>query len=303
MLEKIEYGGWKNCLKLSNENIELVVTTDVGPRIIRLGFVGAQNLFKEFKNQLGRKKDDHWLCYGGHRLWHAPEDPERTYWPDNAPVEHEWKNETLLLQAPVEASSGIRKEMEIRMDKKDASVRVTHRLVNLGLWPVETAAWCLSVMAQGGVAVVPQEPFKPHSDALLPARPMVLWYYTDMEDPRWKWASQWIELHQDPSDGKQQKVGILNKQGWAAYRLGHHLFVKKFNYVENAQYPDYGCNTELYTDADILEVESLSPMQSLSPKGGSLEYVETWHLGKTRTPAEEDWVKKDLLPLVMQTGR
>ena len=48
-LEKTEYAGWKNCVRLSNGEIELVVTTDVGPRVIRLGFVGGQNLFKEFK--------------------------------------------------------------------------------------------------------------------------------------------------------------------------------------------------------------------------------------------------------------
>jgi hypothetical protein len=35
-LEKISYGGWTNCLKLSGDGIELIVTLDVGPRVIRL---------------------------------------------------------------------------------------------------------------------------------------------------------------------------------------------------------------------------------------------------------------------------
>ena len=47
--EKYYYGGWKNCIRLSNGRIELVATTDVGPRIIRFAEVNGKNLFKEFK--------------------------------------------------------------------------------------------------------------------------------------------------------------------------------------------------------------------------------------------------------------
>jgi hypothetical protein len=44
-LENITYGGWENCLKLSVDSLELVVTLDVGPRVIRLGRSGGQNIF------------------------------------------------------------------------------------------------------------------------------------------------------------------------------------------------------------------------------------------------------------------
>ncbi|GAJ16373.1 unnamed protein product, partial [marine sediment metagenome] len=54
-----------------------VVTTDVGPRIVRFGFVGDQNLFREFKQQQGKTGGDKWLIYGGHRFWHAPEEKLR----------------------------------------------------------------------------------------------------------------------------------------------------------------------------------------------------------------------------------
>jgi hypothetical protein len=50
-VEKTEYKGWPNCYRVSNGEIELIVTGDVGPRIIRFGFVGGQNLFKEFADQ------------------------------------------------------------------------------------------------------------------------------------------------------------------------------------------------------------------------------------------------------------
>ena len=32
-IERIQYGGWPNCFRVSNGKIELIVTGDVGPRI------------------------------------------------------------------------------------------------------------------------------------------------------------------------------------------------------------------------------------------------------------------------------
>ncbi len=52
-VEKTEYKGWRNCYRVSNGEVELIITADVGPRIIRFGFPGGQNLFKEFAEQLG----------------------------------------------------------------------------------------------------------------------------------------------------------------------------------------------------------------------------------------------------------
>ena len=33
-VEKTEYAGWKNCYRVTNGEIELIVTGDVGPRIV-----------------------------------------------------------------------------------------------------------------------------------------------------------------------------------------------------------------------------------------------------------------------------
>ena len=94
-MEKIAYGGWPNCIRLRNRRMELVVTTDVGPRIMRLAFRGGPNLLKEYPEHLGKRGGNAWRLYGGHRLWHAPEASPRTYWPDNVPVASQWNGRTL----------------------------------------------------------------------------------------------------------------------------------------------------------------------------------------------------------------
>jgi hypothetical protein len=85
-VEKMEYKGWRNCYRVSNGEIELVVTVDVGPRVMRFGFVGGQNLFKEFADQLGGTREEKHQLRGGDRVCKAPEDPVATWAPDNVPV-------------------------------------------------------------------------------------------------------------------------------------------------------------------------------------------------------------------------
>ena len=46
-MEKIAYRGWPNCYRLANGIVDLIVTGDVGPRIIRFGFAGDVNELKE----------------------------------------------------------------------------------------------------------------------------------------------------------------------------------------------------------------------------------------------------------------
>ena len=55
---KCSYGGWDNCLEISNEQVKLVITLDVGPRVIFYGFIDGQNMFKTFDEQMGQTGGD-----------------------------------------------------------------------------------------------------------------------------------------------------------------------------------------------------------------------------------------------------
>ena len=300
-MEKVAYSGWPNCIRLTNGQIELIATTDVGPRIMRFGFVDGQNLLKEYEDQVGKTGGDEWRIYGGHRLWHAPEHEKRTYDLDNTPIKYKWDGKTLILTQPVEPTTGIVKEIEVSLDPKKNHVTVLHRLINKNLWEVEASAWAMSVMAQGGRIIFPQEPFRPHPDYLLPARPLVLWHYTDMEDPRWIWGTKYIQLKQDPKVAKKQKLGLLNAQGWGAYYLNGDLLIKRYPYDPDATYPDFGCNTETFTNDEMLEFETLGPLTKIPADGGKVEYTEHWFLFKVQVGEEESGIDKKVLPLVKKT--
>jgi len=307
-VEKMSYGGWDNCYGMSNEEVELVATSDVGPRVIRFGFVGGENEFFENKSQLGKVGGDEWRIYGGHRLWVAPEASPRSYYPDNRKVEVKIEGATLTLTAPPEldpsfkVNAGIQKEMELTMHG-DGHVRLVHRVTNVGLWRIELAPWALTVMAPEGRAIIPAPAPKPHPEALLPARPMAVWSYTNMADPRWIWGKKYIVLKQDPSRKEPQKLGVGNEKGWAAYARSGHLFLKVFDYVDGATYPDFGSNTETWTNQSILEVETLGPMTTLNPNE-TVEHVENWLLFKdVEVTDDESSIDANVLPRVKQAQK
>lgn len=296
--ETLKYKGWGNNARLANGIVELIITGDVGPRIIRFGFMGQDNEFAEYPDQLGKVGGDEWRIYGGHRLWHAPEDTQRTYFPDNQPVSIEQQSGFVRVTQPTEPTTGIQKEMDIRLAPDSAHVQIVHRLINHNLWSVEFAPWALSVMAAGGTGIFPLPPRGSHPQNLLPGNSLVLWTFTDMSDPRWTWGRKYILLRQNSNPASPQKVGLSVPDGWAAYARNNHLFVKTYEYRPDGRYPDLGCSIESFTNADMLEVETLSPLTALVP-GASVEHKENWYLfDKVSSPSNDNDVERNILPLV-----
>jgi hypothetical protein len=81
--KEIVFGSLGRCLELSNGTVDVVITLDFGPRIVRYGFTGKQNMFNEGPSFV---TPGGYRFTGGHRLWHSPEDKVRSYEPDNDPV-------------------------------------------------------------------------------------------------------------------------------------------------------------------------------------------------------------------------
>ncbi|HEY3132191.1 MAG TPA: hypothetical protein VGL91_22230 [Acidobacteriota bacterium] len=275
----VDYKRWKNNLQLSNGSVEVVITLDVGPRIIRYGYVGEANIFAEFEEQLGKSGETEWQIRGGHRLWHAPEDLKRTYALDNSAVRYErLGNSSVRVIQPQESITGVQKEMDITLDPNSSQVTVVHRLRNGGLWEIELAPWALSAMAPGGALIVPLPPKTPHPQGVVPNQQMIIWPYTDLADSRYRFGTKYIVLKQDKSRGPT-KIGLAHQLGWAAYLRDGYLFVKGYQHQPGKQYPDFGCNLETFTNERMLELESLGPLSRIAP-AAAVEHTEHWWLFK-----------------------
>ncbi len=287
-VETVSYQGWKKNLRLSNGDAELIITLDVGPRVISYRLSDGKNVFKEYPDQLGKAGESEWMVRGGHRLSVAPEDPKRSYAPDNSPVAYKVLDEALglvrLTRDPAEAT-GLQKEMDVQLAAKGSRVSVVHRLKNTGSKPVELAPWAVTVLAPGGVAIVPQPPKKPYpadpqkaqsAADYAPQQSLVFWPYFSFHNQGWNFGPKWITVHQGPKFGPT-KVGMPHHLSWVGYLNAGTLFVKRIEYQEEKTYPDNGCNLEIFAKPDMLDLESLGPVVKLAP-GTAVEHTETWDL-------------------------
>jgi hypothetical protein len=294
--------GYERCLRLFNEAAELIITTDIGPRVLSYRLSEGESVLRAFPEQMGKSGEPEYLARGGHRLWTAPEN-DLTYVPDNVPVTFERiSSSSVRLIDPAKAPWLVRKELTVTLAEEGPGVTLRHRLINESPAEVSIATWGLTVMAPGGCQIIPQPPLGKHPDDLLPERVIVPWTYTDFSDDRWKLGPQFWRL--TPRTGRPAtKMGFLLNTGWVGYALPWAFFLKTVAHEPGAAYPDLGCNYETFSKADFIELETLGPLRTLPP-GAATEHIERWHLFADTPPdsAIEDaalsaWLQPRLTPI------
>ncbi|MEI9895110.1 MAG: hypothetical protein WDN28_14780 [Chthoniobacter sp.] len=295
-IEKTTFGGWTNCLLLANGHVELVITLDVGPRIISYQPVpGGKNVLKTNADELGKSGEDAYVARGGHRLWLAPEN-ERTFFPDNSPVTHELLSNGVRLENQAVAPWHIKKTLTVTLAEDSSEVKIEHRATNTGSTPATLATWGVTTMEAGGLEIIPRPPMSPHARNVKPNRLQVLWPYTDTADDRWRWGREFITLRQT-AHSSPTKLGLRHQMRWIGYLTRSTLFLKLVEYEESGTYPDGGCNFETFSNAQMLQIETLSPLRALAP-GESVGHGESWFLfanipepHSLKEDALSDWIE------------
>ena len=266
-----------DCVELTNGEITLLVTRSVGPRVISLRLGEGENLFAELPDfTLDCPGKGTYHIYGGHRLWHAPEDPARTYLPDDLPVEISEIERGVRVTQPVEEETGLQKELVLRLAADRAVVEIEHILSNQGMRPVTCAPWAITQLKPGGVAILPQFTGLTADNPALPNRTIALWQYADINSPYITWGNDHILVRAEMKEGSL-KLGFPNARGWTAYWREGMLFVKRAAYNAQANYYDFGSSSECYCNTEFLELETLGPINEIQP-GSAVSHKETWEV-------------------------
>ena len=280
-VKEVLYGNFGKCLAISNDLMEIYVTVDIGPRIIKCNLKNKENMMFEdsgriFSNDVSEMfgEGKTWYTYGGHRVWLSPESFPATYYPDNDKVVYSVLSNGAEFIAATQDVTGIQITVTIEMAEDKPEATVSHKITNMSKKPINGSVWCLSVMASGGTALVPQ----PTKDTgLLPNRTLVMWPYARFTDNRFTLCDKYVTVSQDVNATCAFKFGINNTSGKSAYINKGQALVKTIDYYENEEYPDNGCSTEVYTNELFEELESLSPLRTIE-YGESITHVETWTL-------------------------
>jgi hypothetical protein len=264
------------CVALGNGAVSLLVTRSVGPRVISLALGDGPNILAELPGAtLDCPGAGAWTFYGGHRLWAAPEEPARTYLPDDRPVAIAQSGRSLVVVQPVD-ESGLEKTLRISLPEAAAPIVVVeHGLTNRGRWPVECAAWAITQLPPDGTALIPQTQARADAAGVLPNRTLALWPYTDLAAPELGWGKRLIRLRGPLS--APLKLGWPNHEGWLGYARGDTLFIKQARVIAGAAYYDHGSSSQVYANARFMELETLGPRTTLAP-GATLAHREVWSL-------------------------
>lgn len=280
---EIDYGYFGKCLEIQNGIVKMLVTIEKGPRIIGFNLLGKDNIMCEdveenstmsggvFSDVFGDKK---WYIYGGHRLWFSPEHNPRSYYPDNDRVEYEIVGNKVTFLPPPQTENGLQFVMSVEFSENSCEVKVSHEIVNLADEEIEISPWAMTVVDKNSVAILPQSS---KDTGLLSNRNLSLWAYTDIYDDRLFIGNKYITVKQDSQCACNLKVGLNNEDGWLGMINKGQLFVKKFEYMDNAKYPDNHCNCECFTNFFMMEIESLGELKVLK-KGESVCHDECWSI-------------------------
>src|SRR5665647_682546 len=128
--EKNRFG---NCLRLANNQVEVLAAIDYGPRIVSFKRINGENLLfedtegfilnnnPEIENAYGLGKV--WHGKGGHRFWVAPEKMPFTYYPDDSLVSYEINGKILRFFQDPQVENGIQLIMELMLEE-EAKIKV-----------------------------------------------------------------------------------------------------------------------------------------------------------------------------------
>lgn len=257
-------------------NFILGIPENIGPRILHFSFKDypERNIFGILPEIKIETEEGDWHIFGGHRVWTSPEAKPRSYSLDNQPVKIEEGKGYIKIYGNPEIKNSVQKEIEIR--EKNGKIEVIHKIKNIGRWPLKFSVWCLSVMKKGGFAIIPVKPKKVDKDGLLPDRNIVLWQYTELSDKRLFFGKEYIFIKQDEKIEKPVKIGTKANPSFTGYYNENSIFIKIIEETDE-EYPDFGCNVEVYTNSEFLELETLSSLKTVQPEE-YIEHTEIWDL-------------------------
>lgn len=261
---------------VQNEKYEIIIPLEYGLRILSFKDKNSFNFLGEDIEVSRKFENDSWHIRGGHRLWCTPEEFPRTYLPDNDKIDYKIDNERLILIQKINKKTQIQKKMILEFINNGKELMIEHILINKGLWPINTAAWAITILKTGGIATVPLNKRK---ENLLSTKLFSLWSYCDLSDKRINFKKDMFTLKQDTNNKDSFKIGTNNEEGYASYELGKYRFKKCFNFFEGKEYPDNGCSFEIFTNDKVLELETLSPIYCIKPNE-KISHIEKWSISK-----------------------
>ncbi len=282
--EYVSYRGWEQCIRLSNDSVEVVINPQYGGQILHYSHIGKDNVLwaDSVINGWGlddyirtrRSPDAGRFDVGYERL---TENTHDVVWAGEyhilaGSIDH------LIIRSDICSAMGIVVEREFRLGAHDSSLTIEQRMRNISNSAVEYCFWTRTLLPSGGV-----------------------YHATYVESQRYLRGFSEISLIDDslletpPSEsrimacegiftaypyGEQRRYGIDTRDGISSYQRAGVLYRKECDYVEGGRYENNRGErfaNMIYFNDDFIELEPHSTMEQIEP-GGEFSYTEVWSL-------------------------
>jgi hypothetical protein len=237
-IKKAAFWGYPNSYECHIGDKKLVIMTDFGPRILHLSIGDRGNML--FLDEGTPLKKDAWNCYGGSRLWIAPETIQ-TYSPDNEKCEVNLEKDRITVSSEDKALK-LRRSMTVFESHGHFAVEI--KVVNTGDSLYSGALWSLTCMDPAGTAFFP---WGTGTDSWN-TKKIIYWqkWIDHSSQLGSKQYTQGNDLFIIRPTGEEGKVGTSGHEGFIGFTSKKGTFIKKINRLATNDYPDDNCAIECY---------------------------------------------------------
>jgi len=285
-VERLTYHGWPDSYRITNGIVEVIAVPRIG-RIMLYRFLDGENVLWDNPDWSGKLRSDApkgvWANFGGDKVWPAPQnewaDVMGRRWPpdeafDGGIFSFEVLPDGIRLTSPVSPHYGARVIRELHLSPDSSRLLIGQKVEKLGPPVTDMIIWSVTQIKTPDLALMPLNPKSefPEGFKLLGGGEVEETYRSRREDL--------LLIRRHPE--KATKVGADSPAGWLASFHGDLLFMQRCSFYPKAEYPDGGCNIEIYTNPDPLkyvELELLSPIHR-PKKGESFAFDISWQLYK-----------------------
>ena len=276
-ITEINYKDYGKCLKVTNDVVEVIISIQYGPRIVKYGFVNDINHFAEsIEDKIVTSNGDYYII-GGHRFLYLTENENNIYIPDNKNVEYESIEGGIRLIQPIEEHTYFNKIIEIIFEG-DSKLRVVHKIVSENHFNINVSIASITVMDSNGIELIPLDM---KCEGKLPNKSLVFWPYSNLKDQRVYFGDKYIAMKVNENIYDNFRLGFNMNFTRALYYSQNQLFVKEVKQREKTgeteEYPNMGSKYESYITKNYIEMQTNSP-KSLLKANGCVEHEEIWNL-------------------------
>lgn len=283
-IKQLTLANYGKCVSIDNGTVKLIISIDVGPKIIFWGYSNGKNILhvpyeidEDAKNLNSQISTGISLKRYGHNLMLEYENGTSEFLSSGSAVYS-------LLPEGVRFSYtipelGINVNLEIITQNSTDSIMIIHSIENTNIEAQNFSICSSTCVAPSGTLLVPQNTENTHNS---PNRVLSLWKKSSIKDPRLSIFNKFICFNNmKNADAPPLKLGLNNTNAWATYTKEGNTFLKHYLHNKDAKYLNFGSSFIIDSKKDTLTLKVLSPIYNVQ-QNEIAKMVEYWSLFSTK---------------------